>query len=154
MTLGHIELSLGRLPAAGAAYRAALTVARTWPARGPVIEATAGLARVSLLEGDLSQARAHVATYVRDLLAGPVVHVDDPASVYLTAYETLQRLNDPRAGPVLAAGYQLLERRAAGIEDEVGRRLFLEANRSNRVLLQAWRARGVGSRGMLIQANG
>jgi DNA-binding SARP family transcriptional activator/predicted ATPase len=143
VALGFTELSLERLPAAGAAYQAALSLARTWRARGPVIEATAGLAQVALLEGDLSQAQSHVATFVADLLAGPLLHVDDPAAVYLTAYETLQGLSDPRVELVLAAGYHLLEQRAAGIADEARRGLYLDAIPSNRLLVQAWRARRV-----------
>jgi DNA-binding SARP family transcriptional activator len=145
MALGHTELSLGHLPAARAAYQAALAVARTWRARGPAIEATAGLAQASLLAGDLARAETHVATYVTDLLAGPLVDVDDPSSVHLTAYETLQRLHDPRAELVLAAGYQLLDQRAAAIADEARRGRFLDAIPSNRRLVQAWRARGAVS---------
>ncbi len=145
VALGHTELGLGDLPAAGAAYQAALSVAGTWRARGPIIEATAGLARVCLLAGDVSQAQSHLAAHVADLLAGPLVNVDDPASVYLTAYETLQRLDDPRAELVLAAGYELLEQRAAGIATEARRGLFLDAIPSNRRLVQAWRTCQAGS---------
>jgi hypothetical protein len=54
----------------------------------------------------------------------------------------LQRLDDPRAELVLAAGHQLLEQRAADIVDETRRGLFLDAIPSNRALVHAWRARG------------
>jgi tetratricopeptide (TPR) repeat protein len=145
VAMGHAELSLGRLPAAAATYQAALLVARTWRASGPVIEARSGLAQAALLDGDLSQAQAHLAHYVSDLLAGALAQVDDPAEVYLTAHEILQGLNDPRADRVLAAGYELLEQRAAGMMQEARRSQFLEAIPSNRTLVQAWRARRVAS---------
>src|SRR5262249_8906141 len=88
MAVGRTQLSLGRLPAAAAAFRGALLVARTWRASGPVIEATAGLARVSLLEREISQAHAHVTALIDDVLAGPLVHLDDPAPGYLTPSAT------------------------------------------------------------------
>jgi tetratricopeptide (TPR) repeat protein len=125
--LGHALTGLERLAEASDAYQKALAL---WRELGPpnmVTYPLAGLARVSLTQGDLTQAQAHAEEVLRhldrDKTRGGMV---EPLWMYLTCYRVLRANLDPRAQDTLNTAHRLLQERAAKIDDEELRRLFLE----------------------------
>ncbi len=51
---------------------------------------------------------------------------EEPLRVYLTCYQALRTLNDPRAASVLETAHKLLLERAGNITDSAQRHMFLE----------------------------
>ena len=108
-------------------------------------ENQAGLARVSLAQGDLSQAQSHVEE-ILSFLGGPHLETGalegtgEPFRVYLTCYRVLQAGQDPRAREILTATYNLLQERAAIISNESLRRSFLENVVARREIVAAYQA--------------
>jgi hypothetical protein len=114
-------------------------------------ELEAGLARVALAQGQLNQALVRV-DKILDYLEIGVAEVSassiskrnlaatcEPLRVYLTCYQVLNACGDPRARDVLAVGYNLLQKRAAGIDDEQMQRTFLGNVIAHRELVAAFR---------------
>jgi hypothetical protein len=99
----------------------------------------AGLAHVSLLQGDLVLAQTHAEEILSYFQDSVVDGTDDPFRIYLTCYRVLQANRDPRAEGVLATAHQLLQERAAKISDEELRRSFLERVPANREIVNEFR---------------
>jgi predicted ATPase/class 3 adenylate cyclase len=126
LSLGHALAGLEHLEEARDAYQRALTL---WQSLGlsTGMRALAGLARVSLSEGNLSQARAHVEQILEAAQANPALYgTYEPSQIYLTCYHVLLASDDPRAQEVLEAAYRQLQETAHKIEDEELRRSYLE----------------------------
>lgn len=86
----------------------------------------AGLARVSLAQGNPAQARAHIEAILSYLETHTLDRIYDTFQVYLTCYQVLKANRDSRAQDILATAHHLLLERAAKITDERVRRSFLE----------------------------
>jgi tetratricopeptide (TPR) repeat protein len=155
ISLGHALVGLGHLGEAADAYRQALDKRREQEQHNMAMEPLAGLARVSLAQGHLSQAQVWVEEILEHLGAGaplasdgtsPSGHAldgaEEPFWVYLTCYRVLHTNGDPRAQEVLTAAHDLLQERAAKIEDEELRRSFLENVAANREIVRAWQGAG------------
>jgi predicted ATPase len=127
MNLGHALVDLGRLTEATDAYQKALALWRELGQPNLATEPLAGLARISLTQGDLTQAQAYVEEILRYLDQGKSLRgVEEPLRVYLTCCRVLRANRDPRAETILDTTHRLLQERAAKIEDEKLRRSFLE----------------------------
>lgn len=124
--LGHALAGLGRLREAAASYRQAVDIRRELAEHNMAMESLAGLVRVSIAQGDLTQAQAHVEEILNHLENNTLGGTDDPFRIYLTCYRVLHANQDPRAQTVLHTAYHLLQERAARITDEELRRSFLE----------------------------
>jgi len=124
--LGHALLGLNRLTEAAEAYRQALDLRHELGERHLAMESLAGLARVNIAQGDLSQARAQVEEILAYLKTGTLDGTEEPFRVYLTCYQVLQANQDPRAREILTTAHTLLQEQAARITDEETRRSFLE----------------------------
>jgi len=126
--LGHALARLGKLSLAAAAYREALALRRTLGEQGGALEALAGLARVSLAQGDSLQAHAQVEDILGSLEnnAKALDGAEEPFRVYLTCYQVLLANQDPRASDLLNTANRLLWERAAKISDKELQRSFLE----------------------------
>jgi len=142
LCLGHALVGLARLDEAADAYSQALTSLRE--SGRPSMDPLAGLARVCLARGDLSQAKA----YVEEILQCPqgagassVLPAEDASRVYLTCYRVLEANADARAQDVLEEGYRHLQEHAAKISDEEERRSFLENVAANREIVEKYAAR-------------
>jgi DNA-binding GntR family transcriptional regulator/tetratricopeptide (TPR) repeat protein len=124
--LGHALARLDRLAKAAESYRQALTL---WRERGQhdlAMEPLAGLARVSLAQGDRIQAQAQVKEILNYLDQGNSLDgTDEPFWIYLTCYRVLCASQDPRARGILSTAHHLLQERAAKISDERMRHSFL-----------------------------
>ena len=97
-------------------------------------EALAGLARLSLELGDLTDAQAYIETLPsqldKDNLAGPL----EPFLIALSCYRVLLISGDSRAKSVLHTAHRMLYGQAEEISDESLRRAFLEDIPVNREL--------------------
>jgi tetratricopeptide (TPR) repeat protein len=139
MHMGHALEGLGPLSEAAEVDQQALILRQELGQQNLAIESLAGVARVSLSQGNLTQAQAQaeaILAYLEEKrrltthetpasghgLEGAV----DPFRVYLTCYRVLAANEDPRAPQILATAHQLLQEQAAKIGDDELRRTFLE----------------------------
>lgn len=134
--LGHALVELGRLEEAAAAYRDAQDLWRELGHLGLATESLAGLARVSLAQGDPSQAQ--VEEILSYLETNSLEGTDEPFRVYLTCYRVLKANQDPRAQEILTTAYNLLQEHAGNTTDEQMRRSFLENVPAHRELVREW----------------
>jgi tetratricopeptide (TPR) repeat protein/class 3 adenylate cyclase/tRNA A-37 threonylcarbamoyl transferase component Bud32 len=124
--LGHALAGLGQWAEAADAYQQALTLRREMGEHHLATETQSGLVRVALDQGDPTRALAHLKEILDYLEAHPGIEgTAEPFQVYLTCYHALCANDDPRAKEVLAAAYNLLQKRAK-IDDQALRRSFLE----------------------------
>jgi hypothetical protein len=106
LPLGLAETALGKWDEA----RVALTRSRQLFElnEGPhlAVEPTAGLARLSLAEGDISGAVAAIDTILRHLADGGHLHAtEEPFRIRWSCFEVLRHAGDPRADDVLAGAH-------------------------------------------------
>jgi len=127
-----------RLAEAADVYQQALDIRRTLGRVKPTTEPLAGLALVSLAQGDLSQAQAQVEEILSYLEHGILDGTAEPFRVYLTCYRILRANQDSRAGEVLDTAHRLLQEQADTIEGEQLRRSFLENVAAHREIVEAW----------------
>ena len=149
--VGDAELSLGRHAPAAEAFAAAH--ARANEIASPYRhDASAGLARVALAQGDTGAAMRALASL---LAAGARAGADDdplegtefPRLVEWTCHRVLEKAADradPRAAEWLARALAALQARAATIADPALRRGFLFNIPVHREIVAAWAARGAG----------
>jgi tetratricopeptide (TPR) repeat protein len=138
---GHAFTELGRQDEAVDAYQGGLAIARELKEYNVVIESLAGLARVSMDEGDQVQALAWVDELLDYLAERSLDGTYEPFRVYLTCYQVLDAARDVRARDILTTAYRLLQQQASGIEDEDLRRSFLQNVAAHRAIAQAYEAR-------------
>lgn len=126
--LGHALFRLDRLAEAADAYQRALDIWREAGQIAPASEVRAGLARIAFMHGHLDQARSEAQEILAFLSQADNIlpGADEPFWFYLTCYQILNALENPRAGEVLATAYHLLQEHASSIADDVLRRSFLE----------------------------
>jgi len=136
--LGHALMGLGKLDRATVAYHQALILRRELGQTPLSMEPLAGLARISLAQRDLSQAQAYVEEILNHLKTGTLFSTDEPLRVYLTCYRVLCANQDLRAQDTLDTAYNLLQERAAKINDEAKRRSFLENVAVHREIVEEW----------------
>jgi len=136
LVLGHALAGLGDGAGAIAAYRQALDSYHRSGHINPPMEVLAGLARLGLAQGDQSQALQHVEPILDHLMSHTLNGTYEPFRIRLTCYRVLVANDGPHAGEVLQTAYNLLQERAAGIEDEHLRRSFLEAVPWHRELVE------------------
>jgi tetratricopeptide (TPR) repeat protein len=117
----------------------ALTVRQEIGYQAKVMEAKAWLARLHLERGDTAQAL----TLIEDVVAyleggGTLDSVSWPRWVYLNCFQVLRANVDPRANSILRAGYDSIQRIAAGVTDEAVRSTFLENVPWNSEIIALW----------------
>jgi tetratricopeptide (TPR) repeat protein len=139
-SLGHSRVGLGRLAESVHAYQQAFELWQAAGQQGKAMQALAGLAGVSHLQGDLSQAQAQVEEILSYLETNTLDDPDELFQVYLTCYHVLHANEDPRAREVLADAHRQLQELAARIPDAETRRSFLENVPVNREIVGLWRS--------------
>jgi tetratricopeptide (TPR) repeat protein len=137
--LGHALAGLGRLTDAAEAYRRALELRRELGEHNRAMESLAGLASVSLAQGDAIGAQLQVEQILDHLASKSLDGADEPFRVYLTCYRVLRATNDPRAEEILSSAHGLLEQRASKIGDQELRQSFLENIAEHRAITAALR---------------
>ncbi|MBU1878291.1 MAG: tetratricopeptide repeat protein, partial [Chloroflexi bacterium] len=127
--LGHALAALGLQAEAITVYRQALSVYQDLGESNLITGPLAGLARVTLVQGNLAQALALADQVLEHLDGLPPSSEGQSFEAYWICYQVLQANQDPRAAEVLHASYHLLQEYAARIGDPVRRRSLLDAPR-------------------------
>jgi tetratricopeptide (TPR) repeat protein len=169
--LGHALAGLGRLSEAADAYRQAADIRQELNQPHIAMEPTAGLACISMAQRDPIQAMVYVQEILEHLetktpasgIAPPsALHTqrdardpkrsektghalegtDEPLRIYLSCYRVLRANRDPRARALLRTAYDLLQERAANIDDEQRRRSFLENVQPHREIVSEFNVSG------------
>ena len=138
--IGHAQRQLGQLAAATAAYQQALDLYTTIQRSDLAAEAQAGLALIAQQQGDLPQALDLVEAVLAQLAQQPLSGQDEPFFLYLSCYQLLAAVQDPRAAASLQQGYAILQRYAEQITTDALRQSFLENVPVHRTLQQAYTA--------------
>jgi hypothetical protein len=99
------------------------------------MEPLAGLARVSLAQGDLARALAYIEQILSYLDGSTLYGTAEPLRIYLTCYQVLDAVGDPRARAILTTAYQLLQEQTAKISDRDLRDSFLKNVPAHREIL-------------------
>jgi len=122
MRLGDAEAALGRLAPARQAFENAIAIAQEHsPGDAVVHDASAGLARVALAEGDTAAALAALQPLFEHVDAGGTLEgTDFPRWIELTAHQVLAGAGDPRADVWLERAHANLMARAVSIERSGG----------------------------------
>jgi len=134
--LGHALAGLGHLAEATAAYRQSLALRHDLGQPHLATEPKAGLARVCLIQENPSEAQALVEEILGHLESHTLEGTEEPIRVYLTCYRVLAANQDPRAGELLNTAYNLLQARAAQMNDEGMRCSYLENVSAHREIVQ------------------
>jgi predicted ATPase len=101
-----------------------------------VVEAKAGLARISMWRGDVSRAQSVGNEILAHLESSDVFGTERPCAIYLTCYRVLHAVGDSRAHAVLGEGHEYLMQIADRIEDPAVRCSFLDNVAPHRELLR------------------
>jgi predicted ATPase len=142
--LGHILASLGDLPGAAEYYRQALYRRRKMGQPGLAIIDLAGLAWVTMAQGEREQALSQVEDLLTWFEANDTAYLAEAPQIYWTCYQVLKtaEVNDParviRRWGLLDAAYTALQERAERIEAESLRRSYLENVAIHRQIVAAW----------------
>jgi predicted ATPase/class 3 adenylate cyclase len=134
--LGHALVGLQRWEEAAQAYQQALTLRRELKQTPRTLESLAGLARAALAQRNVALAQQSSEEILQYLAAHSIESLDDPFEIYLTCYRTLQANADPRAATILAQAHQLLQTRAAQLDDETMRQSFLNNVQAHREIVE------------------
>lgn len=134
--LGHALTGLGHLRPAVEAYAEAVQMREASGEPHRAVESLAGLAQVSLEQGQPAEALSHVEGILAFLQSNTLDGTDDPLRIYLSCYRVLQAHADGRAQDVLGAAEALLEERLAKIDRPEWRRSFIENVPSHRELVE------------------
>ena len=138
--LGHALAGLNQLAEASDIYRQAVALRHELGEHFLAMESLAGLARVLLAQGNLAEARTCADDILAYLQASSLDGTDEPLRIYLTCYQVLSAGQDPRAGEVLTAAYDLLQQWAKKITDEDRRRSLLRNVRAHRQIVDEYQA--------------
>ena len=138
---GHAYFELGEYERSIEAYRNALKIRQELNQLNLSTEPLAGMARISLISNDLSEASGFVQQILSYLdQGGSLDGTEHPIRVWQTCYQVLLRAEDPRTESVLIEGYQALQARADQIKDQKQRRKYLEDIPYHADIVKAWRA--------------
>ncbi|MCP4536395.1 MAG: tetratricopeptide repeat protein [Chloroflexi bacterium] len=136
INLGWALTSLGRLAEAADAYQNALSLTQKAKQQHLTLQPLAGLANVSLMQGELEHAQAQVEKILQYLETHTMQGVWEPGQIYLICYRVLHASQDPRADGILQTAHDMLQERVAKINDEELRRSFLENVAAHREIVR------------------
>jgi predicted ATPase len=146
--LGHVYVCLDKWDEAWIAYNQYITLTKQtlfWNInvyKTRPIEAKTGLARLALIRADPIKALKFVEEILEYVDEEPGLPYNyQPLRIYLTCIQVLQANQDPRAEKVLEQAYNLIQERAATIEDEDLHRSYLENVPENREIVALWERR-------------
>ena len=134
-----VHAALGQVPQAISCYEQSAAACRKLNRPLAALEMQAGLARLSLSNGDPLQANAHIGAVVAQFDAGwrPEGIVTDDLRVLLTCYEVLASSGDKRAAEFLAMANDKMRARTELLEPSE-REAFLGNVATNRSIVDAW----------------
>jgi tetratricopeptide (TPR) repeat protein len=138
---GHALSGLGRWAEAAEAYRQVLSLRRELGQHQLVVEPLAGLANISLSQGNQVQAKDHIEEILNFLESHTLEGTEEPLQAYWICYRVLQAVRDHRAPRILDTAHQLLQEQVAHISDEEMQRSFLENVAAHREIVKEFQAR-------------
>jgi class 3 adenylate cyclase/tetratricopeptide (TPR) repeat protein len=133
--LGHSALEAGEVSAAAEAYQQALALRSVLQQAVLAVEPLGGLALAALRAGRPHEAIEYAEHVLPHLAAGNLDGTEEPLRVFLNVYHVLHALGDARGQDVLMGGAAFLRKRAAAIQDEQARQMFLSQVPAHRELL-------------------
>ncbi len=149
--LGYTALAKEEFSQAGDCFQRALAIRQKLGEERAAIDSLAGLALVQWQVGELSAATATIRTIVEQLERKGIDGLEFPVQVYLICHEILdaaaadQAQDRTLAETILRAGHQLIQKRAALINDLKLRRLFLERIPANARIVSLWQRHQPGN---------
>lgn len=137
--LGHVLRCQGMFEKAEEAYRNALQVWHDMEQSNLAIETRAGIAAVMLATSNLTEAKNQVEVIMRFLDEGnSLTGTESPFQIYLTTYEVLTAVSDPRASNILTTVYNKLQENAIRIKDKETRHAFLNNVQVHKKIMQQY----------------
>lgn len=124
---GRALTALGQFAEAEGAFEEAFTLHHNLEQTNRSIMAVAGLAELSLAQGDLTRARDHVEKVLEHLQTRQLDLTDESLAVYMSALRILGSAGDDRAESLLRMALDQLHRRADSLDDESLVKIFWEA---------------------------
>ena len=97
-----------------------------------------GILRIHEAQNQITEALPELEEILKYLQNHPLEGVDEPGRIYLSCYQALLSINDPRAVPLLTAAHTFLMDRATRLGDQELSRAFLEDVHANHALLSAF----------------
>ncbi|MCP4536401.1 MAG: tetratricopeptide repeat protein [Chloroflexi bacterium] len=138
INLGHTQVGLGQMAQAVESYQQALALRRDMGLSHKAMESLAGIARVSLIQENLTQAQARVEEILGYVENHTLHGEEDFFQIYLTCYHVLHASNDRRAQDILTTAYVRLQEQADKITNDEMRRSFLENVAVHREIVDEW----------------
>jgi predicted ATPase len=138
--LGYALAALGRPAEATTAYQRARDLGQAVNQTNQALAAQAGLAQLTLDQGQPAAALPLIEEIIPALTAGRLENLLELFRIHLTCYHVLRANHDPRARTILQTAYHQLQQRAAAIPEEPLRHSFLHNITENRQILSEWRA--------------
>lgn len=137
--MGHNFLATNLFLEASAAYQSALSLRERLNQPVMAFEPAAGLARISLIKGDIQDARRLIDPILAHLDdGGNFEGTDEPLRIYFNCYLILEAAGHPRSKEILELGYRSMQQRIANIQDESARENYARDILYNREFLATW----------------
>ncbi len=137
--LGHAQMRLNMTQQAAFTYQQAILLWKQMGLTHHILDPLAGLARISLKQGEILQAKHQITEILAYLNEHPMLDgTIEPLRIYFTCYQVLQANQDPRAEEILQSAYRVLQQRAEKISNEEMRNIFLTRVAAHQNIIQAW----------------
>ncbi|HSJ86487.1 MAG TPA: tetratricopeptide repeat protein [Anaerolineales bacterium] len=125
--MGHAQILLEELNQARLSFNKSLEIRERLDQPSLSMEPIAGLVETDMRAGDLETATREVEKILAHLEQGGNLNgADEPLRVYYSCYQLLQKKQDPRAGRVLQAAFQMLEEQLSKFKNERLRQAYIE----------------------------
>ncbi len=138
IAIGHALAAMVRFSEAAQAYQKAFELRRDVGQMHLAMEPLAGLARISLAQGETRQAQTQVEEILSYLETNALYGTSEPFRIYLTCYHVLRASNDSRADSLLKTAHDALQGVASKISNASQRRSFLENVDVHREIVYEW----------------
>lgn len=138
-TMGYVFTALGRLENAANAYAQGLRLRRELGQSNRSLENLVGMAETARRRGRHDEAFSQIEESLKWIERHDIADVDLLLTIYLTAYRVLTEVGqEQRAGKLLKDAYQLLQSKAAEIQSDSLRSLFLNNVAVHRDIVATW----------------
>lgn len=136
--IGHSLAGMGNLSGAATAYQQSLDLRRELKETHLIYDPLAGLARVAFAQKDTQLAQTYVEEILQNLDQTPIENTEEPVRIFLSCYDVLREIKDPRTFSVLERAYRFLQNRAEQITRPETRHMYLENVKAHRRLMELW----------------
>lgn len=141
IVVAHVSAALGDIERAAESYQAAETLLCEVGQSGYALQATAGLADLARVQGNLEGALETARSLQAQFDTIATLFDIEPIRILLTCYCIFRACDTAGTDDFLSKVYSLLQERALAIEDSQLRRMYLENVPWHRALQEEWRNR-------------